>query len=307
MDNSWVQVKVSCGADELDRVCAVMSMLDGGLQIEDYSDLDSLMMDGVYGDLIDEEVKNADRTKAAVSIYVPNERPLSDYLAFLRERFSVLSIKCTIETVGVSEEDWAESWKQYYHPIKLGSVVIVPAWEKYDAAPGEAVVRMDPGMAFGTGTHETTRLVIGLLEKYIKNGYRILDVGCGSGILSICAAKLGASACYAYDIDPVAVRVARENIADNKTDNVYCDVSDLLSGVNRECKYDIVCANIVADIILRMAPDVGELINPGGLLFVSGIIDERADEVLDALRALGYKERETVHENGWCAAAFERA
>ena len=305
MANGWTQVRATGAREELEAISAVMSMLDPGLQIEDYSDLDELILDGVYGDLIDESVLSADRSKVSVSIYVPDERPLGEYLSFLRERFSANDIKAEIETVGLSEEDWAENWKQYYHPIKIGRVVIVPAWEKYEAKDDEITILMDPGMAFGTGTHETTRLVIGLLDKYIEKGDRVLDVGCGSGILSIAASKLGASAARAYDIDPVAVRVTAENIKDNGITNVECDVSDLLSNVDREKKYDIICANIVADIIIRMAPDVGELLAPDGVLFVSGIIDERADEVMKVLYECGYEEIETFHENGWCASAVK--
>lgn len=306
MANGWTQIRVSGKREQLDEISAVMSMLDPGLQIEDYSDLDELILDGVYGDLIDESVLTADRTKIAVSIYVPDEKPLGEYVSFIKERFAADGIDADIETVGLSEEDWAENWKQYYHPIKIGRVVIVPAWEKYEPQSDEITVLMDPGMAFGTGTHETTRLVIGLLDKYIKKGDRVLDVGCGSGILSIAAAKLGAEACRAYDIDPVAVRVTAENIKDNSVLSVECGVSDLLSDVDRTMKYNIVCANIVADIIIRMTPDVGELIADGGVLFVSGIIDERADEVLAVLRENGYTEIETAHENGWCASALKR-
>ncbi len=307
MANGWTQIRANGKREELDAISAVMSMLDPGLQIEDYSDLDELILDGVYGDLIDEAVLSADRTKVSVSIYVPDEKPLGEYLAFIRERFSALGITADVETVGLSEEDWAENWKQYYHPIKIGRIVIVPAWEKYEPKGDEITVLMDPGMAFGTGTHETTRLVIGLLDKYIKKGDRVLDVGCGSGILSIAASKLGADACRAYDIDPVAVRVTAENIKDNGVENVECGVSDLLASVDRTAKYNIVCANIVADIIIRMTPDVGEYIADGGVLFVSGIIDERADEVLSVLRDHGYVEIETSHENGWCASALKRA
>lgn len=307
MANGWTQLRATGARESLDDICAVMSMLDNGLQIEDYSDLDEMILDGVYGDLIDETVLAADRTRVSVSIYVPDMKPLGEYVAFLKERFSVLGIETDLETVGLSEEDWAENWKQYYHPIKIGRVVIVPAWEKYEAVADEITVLMDPGMAFGTGTHETTRLVIGLLDKYIKSGDHVLDVGCGSGILSIAASKLGAEACRAYDIDPVAVRVTEENIKDNEVPNVECGVSDLLGQVDRSMKYDIVCANIVADIIIRMAPDVGELLADNGILFVSGIIDPRAEEVMSVLRENGYEEIETFHENGWCASAVKRA
>lgn len=302
--NEWTQIKVSGRRELLDTMSAVMSMVDAAIQVEDYGDLDEMILDGVYGDLIDESVLSADREHASVSVYVPRERPLGEVMAFLRERFSSLGADVTVETVGVSEEDWEETWKQYYHPVKIGRVVIVPAWEKYEPQEDEITVTMDPGMAFGTGTHETTRLVIGLIEKYMKEGGRVLDLGCGSGILSICASKLGADSCFAYDIDPVAVKVARENISENRVENVHADVSDLLSDVDREKKYDLIVANIVADIILRMSGDVGGYLADGGVLIVSGIIDERAADVTDAFEKLCYRTVEQAHENGWCAAVL---
>ncbi len=305
--NEWTQIKASGRRELLDTMCAVMSMIDAQIQIEDYGDLDEMILDGVYGDLIDEAVLAADREHASVSVYIPRERSLGEAMAFLRERFGALGelgADVNVEAVGVSEEDWAETWKQYYHPVKVGRAVIVPAWEEYDPQPGEIIVTMDPGMAFGTGTHETTRLVIGLIEKYMKKGGRVLDLGCGSGILSICASKLGAGKCFAYDIDPVAVRVADENVRANGADNIVCGVSDLLGSVDTDEKYDLIVANIVADIILRMAADVGDYLKPDGVLIVSGIIDERSADVTDAFTELGYKVIEESHENGWCAAAL---
>ncbi|MBR6709009.1 MAG: 50S ribosomal protein L11 methyltransferase, partial [Clostridia bacterium] len=204
-------------------------------------------------------------------------------------------------------EDWAESWKQYYKPIKIGDrLVIVPIWEKYEPAEDELIVFMDPGMAFGTGTHETTRLVIRLLEKYTQPGVKMLDVGCGTAILAICAAKLGAASCAAYDIDPIAVKVARENVKDNNCVGcVTVDQSDLLRSVPKNEKFGLVAANIVADIILRMAPDIGDYMEPGGVLLASGIIDSHADEVETALCARGFTVIDRAVENDWCALALQ--
>ncbi|MBQ8343746.1 MAG: 50S ribosomal protein L11 methyltransferase, partial [Clostridia bacterium] len=201
-NNMWIQIKVTSKVENLDDLCAVMSMLSNGLQIEDYSDIEDRILDGVYGDLIDESVLNADRTVASVSIYVPADKPTEHYTMFISEKLDALKIEAKTELISLCEEDWANSWKQYYKPIKIGNrLVVVPMWEKYDASNGEIVVKMDPGMAFGTGTHETTRLCATLLEKYISEESLMLDVGCGSGILAICASKLGAKQCYAYDID----------------------------------------------------------------------------------------------------------
>ena len=296
----WTQFKVTVPLEQLDDASAVMSMISNYLQIEDYSDID---LKTCYGDLIDESILNADKTVASVSVYLPADSGTADTVSFLKERFSTLGIDARLTISGVCEEDWANSWKAYYKPIEIGErIVIVPAWEKYDAPEDKLVVRMDPGMAFGTGSHETTRLVIGLLEKYVGDGQRVLDVGCGSGILAICAAKLGARECKAYDIDPVAVKVARENVKDAGLDNVTCDTSDLLRGVDKTGgAYDVICANIVADIIIRMTPDIGEFMHDGSVILASGIICERAEDVISCFEQHGLRIVERVEENGWCA------
>ena len=301
----WLQIKATVPLTQLDDLVAVMSMINNYLQIEDYSDID---LKTCYGDLIDESILNADKTIASVSVYVPADVGVSDSLAFLKERCETNGIDAKIDIIGVCEADWANAWKAYYKPIKIGErIVIVPAWEKYDAKEDEIIVRMDPGMAFGTGSHETTRLVIGLLEKYVKSGERTLDVGCGSGILAICASKLGAGLCRAYDIDPVAVKVARENIKDSGQKNITCDQSDLLRQVDlSDGGYDIICANIVADIIIRMTPDVAPYLKDDGVLLASGIILERAGDVISCFEANGFEIVETVEDNGWCALAVKK-
>ena len=302
-ESEWTQFKVTVPLEQLDDISAVMSMISNYLQIEDYSDID---LKTCYGDLIDESILNADKTVASVSVYLPADSGVADTLSFIKERLATLNIDGKISVSGVCEEDWANSWKAYYKPIEIGErIVIVPAWEKYDAPADKLVVRMDPGMAFGTGSHETTRLVIGLLEKYIKEGQRVLDVGCGSGILAICAAKLGAKECKAYDIDPVAVKVARENVKDSGLEAVVsCDVSDLLRGVDKTGgAYDVICANIVADIIIRMTPDVHELMDEKTVILASGIIVERADDVISCFEENGFKIVEKIEDNGWCALA----
>lgn len=304
-DTQWTQIKVTVPLEELDRLTAIMSMVSNNLQIEDYSDID---LKTCYGDLIDESILNADKTIASVSVYLPAERSVPESIAFLKERFASTGLAdARLETVGVNEEDWANSWKAYYKPIKIGErLVIVPAWESYVPADGEIVVRMDPGMAFGTGTHETTRLVIQLLEKYTVPGCRMLDVGTGSGILAICASKLGAEECRAYDIDPMAVRVANENIRDSGLSNVTCEVSDLLRQVDDRRPYDLICANIVADIIIRMTPDVGRLMHENTVLLASGIILERSDDVVNCFEQNGFCVVEKLVDNGWCALAVKK-
>ena len=297
MAGTWTKITVTGNTQDLDGIVAVMSMLDNGLMIEDYSDFS---LNGMYGELVDESILNADRETVRVSLFVPEERNPLEYREFIETRLPALGIPVTISFEGINEDDWAESWKQYYKPVPLGKVTIVPAWEKYDAKDGEVIIKMDPGMAFGTGTHETTRLVIRLMQDLPIEGKRVLDVGTGSGILSICASKLGAKSCNAYDIDPVAVKVARENAIADGCDNITVGVSDLLRGVDLAGgKYDFCVANIVADIIIRMLPDVRDYVMAGSPLILSGIIGERADEVREAVIKTGFTVEKEIKENDW--------
>ena len=298
----WTQIKVTVKLEELDTAMAVMSVLDNNLMVEDYSDID---LKTCYGDLIDESILNADKTVASVSLFLPADQNYNMAISFIRERLESEGVTPKIEIVGVNVEDWANSWKKYYTTLHIGKrTVIVPMWEEYEAKENEIVVKMDPGMAFGTGSHETTRLVIELLEKYTKRGVRMLDVGCGSGILAICASKLGAGECKAYDIDPIAVKVANENIAESGQENITCEVSDLLKQVDLDGgKYDLICANIVADIIIRMTPDIGRFMKDDCVLLCSGIIRERANDVIAKLNEYALKVVERIDDNGWCALA----
>lgn len=298
----WTQIKVTVKLQYLDTAMAVMSVLDNNLMVEDYSDID---LKTCYGDLIDESILNADKSIASVSLFLPADQNYNMAISFIRERLEAEGVEPKIEVVGVNEEDWANSWKKYYTTLHIGKrTVIVPMWEEYDPKEGEIVVKMDPGMAFGTGSHETTRLVIELLEKYTKQGVRMLDVGCGSGILAICASKLGAGECKAYDIDPIAVKVANENIMESGQENITCEVSDLLKSVDLDGgKYDLICANIVADIIIRMTPDIGRFMKDDCVLLCSGIIRERADDVIAKLNEYALKVVERIDDNDWCALA----
>ena len=299
MAGNWTKLTVVGKTADLDEIVSVMSMLDNGLMIEDFSDFS---LNGMYGELVDDSILNADKDTVKVSLFVPEERNFLEYRVFLEARLPALGIDAEIVTEGVCEDDWAESWKQYYKPIKLGRVTVVPAWEDYEAEDGEVIIKMDPGMAFGTGTHETTRLVMRLMQDEIHGGERLLDVGTGSGILSICASKLGAAWCNAYDIDPVAVKVARENAETDGCTNITVGVSDLLRGVDLSGgKYDICVANIVADIIIRMLPDIGGYLKDGAPLILSGIIEMRADEVREGVAKHGFSIVGVAKENDWVA------
>ncbi len=301
---SWTQIRTECALADLDTVSAVMSMIDNGLMIEDYSDV-AEGMNAIYGELLDEEIINKDKTRGAVSVYLSEDRNAPEAIELLKSRFLSLGIDVKVEGIGLCEEDWANCWKKYYKPLHIGkSVVIVPMWEDYEALDDEIIVKMDPGMAFGTGTHETTALCAELIEKYLPAGARALDVGTGSGILAVLASKLGAKEVEALDIDANAVGVAKENCKMNGTHNVVCRQSDLIKEANG--LYDFISANIVAEIIIRMSENVGDYLADDGILVVSGIIEPQAEQVVSSFKDKGFYLVDKLEKNDWNAFVFKK-
>ena len=207
-----------------------------------------------------------------------------------------------LSTDSVKDQDWSEVWKQYYKPFRAGKhLVIKPTWEEWDAQEGDLIIELDPGMAFGTGTHETTAMCISLIEKYYAGG-KLLDVGTGSGILAIAAARLGAKDVVAVDIDPDAVRVAKENVEHNGlSDSIFVREGDLLQGLNEV--FDFAAANILAPVICMLAGPLKNHLKKNGLFICSGIINEAESDVLDALNAGGYTVLEVIHKGDWTAIA----
>ena len=303
----WTELNIEIRAEDVDDDTAIAQMVvPYGIYIEDYSDLRTEAPKIAHIDLIDEELLQKDVTKALIHIYIsPDDNP-QEAVAFLTEKYTAAGIANTLSTESVRQEEWATAWKNYYHPIKLGSrLVVCPSWEEYQAQPDEVIITLDPGMAFGTGTHDTTRLCLQLLEQFCAPGRQVLDVGSGSGILAISSVLLGCSAATGVEIDPTAVRVAQENSELNHTqDRVQFLCGDLVSKISGT--YDIVCANIVADVIIQLLPDIHPFLKENSVLILSGIIEEREQDVQAVLEQQGFALRERRCSGGWVALCCEK-
>ena len=301
----WTDISITVPRRYADTAEAVATMVaNGGIYIEDYADLEQQAWEIAHVDLIEQELLDKPRDVVIVHMYLaPDENP-AEVLPLFRQRLDDAGVEYTLNTEGVEQEDWQNAWKQYYHAMDIGRrLAIVPGWEEYDT--DRTVITMDPGMAFGTGTHETTSLCLETLDELVQGGERMLDIGTGSGILAIAALKLGAKEAEGVDIDPMCVRTAGENARSNgvaeKLTVLVGDLSDKASGV-----YDIITANIVAAAILSLAPAVPALMAPGAKFIASGIIDERRDEVLDGLKAAGLRPVQVKEKRGWVCIICEK-
>ncbi len=206
------------------------------------------------------------------------------------------------QTRELAEEDWAEAWKKFYTILHLGQhLVVKPSWLEYIPAPQEIVIELDPGMAFGTGLHPTTRLCLAALEERMTPGARVLDVGTGSGILSIAAARLGAREITALDIDPIAVETATRNVALAHVDHLVQVHRGSVEMAHDGSPFDLICVNILAEVIAEMAPSLAPAVHPGGIVIASGILDYKADDVEDAFRTVGIRVVEKKREDDWVA------
>ncbi|MBE6892719.1 MAG: 50S ribosomal protein L11 methyltransferase [Ruminococcaceae bacterium] len=299
---TWNELTVKVKTEDTARasdVCTVIA--DMGIYVEDYSDLENVVWNIAHVDLIEQELLERDRTHSLIHVYIKQEKDALECVEFIKARLDAEGIEYETSIVGVNEEDWANNWKQYYHTQRIGKrIVVTPSWEEYTPSGDDVQMRLDPGMAFGTGTHDTTRLCLELLEEVVTPETRILDVGTGSGILSVGGVLLGAPSALGVDIDPVAVKVANENAEINevqdKTEFVCGDLTDKVHG-----KFEIVTANIVADVIIRLLSTVKNYLLKGGVLIVSGIIDTRADEVENACHEAGFVTEKRLEHGGWVA------
>ena len=398
----WTDIRLTVAKADADNAEAVATMIaEGGIYIEDYSDIEQQVAEIAHVDLIEQELLDKPRDTVIIHMYLePGASPV-ETLALIQARMEAAGIAYTVETEGVEQEDWQNGWRKYYHPLEIGKrLAVVPSWQQYDtdrvklildpglafgtgghettslcmealdervtggervldigtgsgilaiaalklgAAVAEGVEQedwqngwrkyyhpmdigkrlaivpswqeydtnrvkliLDPGLAFGTGGHETTSLCLEALDERVRGGERVLDIGTGSGILAIAALKLGAGSAEGVDIDPVAVRTAGENAALNgvadKLTVLVGDLSDKASG-----RYDIITANIVANAIISRAPAVPGLMAEKATFLASGIIDSRKDEVIAALEAAGLTVQEVKEKRGWECIVCKKA
>lgn len=310
VNGTWIEVKVVTKPDALEMVQGIFYGLDvKGVAIEDPRDILEREQGPLTWDFADINILEHGGKAAVVKGYFSVEDDMEEILEYIKVK--LIEIKDmgvdigegTVEYIKVNEEDWANNWKKYYKPTKIGKNIIVkPIWEEYEAN-GEMIIELDPGMAFGTGTHETTRMCVEALEENVKGDTTVFDIGTGSGILAIAAAKLGAKKVIGVDLDPVAVDSAKENVSFNDLNNIeilYGNLMDVVTG-----KADLVVANIIAEIIVVLAEDVKNFLVPGGLFITSGIIRERRELVETKLKEKGFKIKEVKEQGEWLCIIAE--
>ena len=310
----WYEVKVETASEAVEAVANILVESGAsGVSIEDALDAANWESDA-FGEIADKSALTDLTEGARVAAYFPETVFLPEILPFMQERVAALPTfglaigKNDWQITEVSDADWSTAWKKYYHPVRITRyLTILPSWESYTpASPEEKVITLDPGMAFGTGTHPTTRLSLQALEVILRGGERVLDVGTGSGVLSIAAKYLGTGKVTAYDLDEVAVRSAKENLDLNPVaQDVEVYANNLLNGVAEEA--DVIVANILAEIILLLIPDAYRLLKPNGRFVVSGIIHDKVDEVLEAMYAEGFEVDQLFKQQDWYAIILKKA
>ncbi len=302
---TYLQCRVETAADRLDELVAKLSAFGfDQIQIECADDFFDYIEHRQTWELVDDELLDAHRGVNAVVLYLTQPEDL------LRLRDCLDDLPdCQLTQTQVDEEDWANNWKQYYQPIDIGTRLrIQPAWVPLENADGRVVFYNNPGMSFGTGTHASTLLCLQMLEQVIQGNERVVDIGCGSGILFITARLLGAGPALAVDIDPVACQMAEQNALANGIDQYTICCGDFtanqpLMRQMADSQADLICANLVADLLIWLAPYLTALVRPGARLLASGIIDQQADAVRQAINLPIARQ---ASKDGWTTFLFYR-
>ena len=319
---NWTEVNIYTTTEGIDPVCGCLLRIGvTGFVIKDAKDFEEFL-NGKTGnwDYIDDDLMNLKNCETCVTVYLPDNSQGVDMLAAIRSEMIALGGRdedkafgrLAVELANVREEDWANNWKQYFKPLTVGNkLVIKPSWEEYNKNDDRIILEIDPASSFGTGQHNTTQLCLELIEKNLNKGDKLFDLGCGSGILSIASILLGAEEVTAVDIDQNSVKIAKENAEKNNISaekyTAYCgnviDDNELVEKIGGG--YDVIAANIVADVLIAMSPLFEKFVKKGGTLILSGIISERCHEVIDAVKAKGYTLVEQREANDWVAVSFK--
>lgn len=306
---NWTEVTIKTTTEAVEAISNIlMEERCGGVMIEDPKDFLFQKKNELDWDYVEEEVFNkSGQDGVLIKTYIPEERNVLELIETVKARISLLPSfgldigEGSASLSNVNESDWANEWKKYYKPTKVGKKIVVkPSWEDYEKQEGDLIIELDPGMAFGTGTHETTSMCIRELENYVDETKTVFDIGCGSGILAIAAAELGAKEVVAGDLDEVAVKVSKENCEINHvSDKVVVKHGSLFEVV--DSKADVIVANIIADIIKILAKDVSKFLKEDGVFISSGIILAKIDEVCEALEENGFEIVKVERLGEWSA------
>ena len=302
----WLELEICISQEIADAVAQLFEDFgSGGVVVEDPRDLNYYINSGLW-DCTDLKMQE-ENGKLTVRAYFPLDTNLDNKVLWISESLHLIKSRMDSAFLGelkckkVNEENWSNAWKKYFHPTRIGkNIVIKPSWEEYEKKENDLIIEIDPGMAFGTGTHHTTTLCAETLEDVIKPEHKVFDVGTGSGILALICAKLGANEITAIDLDPVAVKVAIENVEKNNlSDKISVLEGDLLSLVDETA--DIIVANIIADVICVLLPDAMKKLKSGGIFIASGIIADRKDDVINVAKKTGFIIGDIKTKKDWVA------